>query len=92
MDMLFSLRSGQKPGDGPAAQASPLEVRDLTVAYNRKPVLWSADYTAPPQGLIAIVGPNGAGKSTFVKACLGLVPSVSGSVRVHGSPLASAAR
>ena len=85
--MLFSLRSGQKPGDGPALPASPLEVRDLTVAYNRKPVLWSVDYTAPLQGLIAIVGPNGAGKSTFVKACLGLVPSVSGSVAVHGSPL-----
>jgi len=88
MDMLFSLRSGQKPSDGPAPQSSPLEVRDLTVAYNRKPVLWSVDYTAPPQGLIAIVGPNGAGKSTFIKACLGLVPSVAGTVHVLGRPVA----
>ncbi|MEO1372572.1 MAG: ATP-binding cassette domain-containing protein, partial [Planctomycetota bacterium] len=54
---------------------SPLSIHAMTVAYDRKPVLWDVDYDAPeePQ-LIAIVGPNGAGKSTLIKACLGLVP------------------
>ena len=64
--------------------AVPLSVHDLTVAYQRKPVLWDVDYQAPAGGLVAIVGPNGAGKSTLVKACLGLVPASTGSVAVFG--------
>ena len=47
---------------------SPLSIHDLTVAYNRKPVLWDVEYEAPDRQLIAIVGPNGAGKSTLIKA------------------------
>ncbi len=66
---------------------SPLLIRGLTVAYHRKPVLWDVTYVAPPRGLIAVVGPNGAGKSTLIKACLGLVPTVAGSVEVFGRPL-----
>jgi manganese/zinc/iron transport system ATP- binding protein len=38
--------------------------------------------------LIAIVGPNGAGKSTLLKAVLGLVPSVTGWVKIFGEPYA----
>lgn len=66
--------------------AAPLVVRDLTVAYHRKPVIWDIDYTAPAGKLIAIVGPNGAGKSTFLNACLDLVPRVSGDVWIFGGP------
>ena len=62
----------------------------MTVAYQRKPVLWDIDYDAPPNRLIAIVGPNGAGKSTLIKACLGLVPRASGLVEFWGRPLREA--
>ncbi len=62
----------------------------MTVAYQRKPVLWDVDYDAPPNRLVAIVGPNGAGKSTFIKACLGLVPSAAGEVAFWGLPLEQA--
>lgn len=65
---------------------APLEVRDLTVAYERQPVLWNLDYVAPTGGLIAIVGPNGAGKSTFLKAILDLVPRANGNVLFFGRP------
>jgi manganese/zinc/iron transport system ATP- binding protein len=68
--------------------SSPLSVHDLTVAYNRKPVLWDIEYEAPDRSLIAIVGPNGAGKSTLLKAVLGLVPAASGLVEVYGRPVA----
>ncbi|MFI4873339.1 MAG: metal ABC transporter ATP-binding protein [Phycisphaerales bacterium JB061] len=63
---------------------SPLSVHAMTVAYNRKPVLWDVDYDTPANELVAIVGPNGAGKSTFIKACLGLVPTASGQVEFWG--------
>jgi manganese/zinc/iron transport system ATP- binding protein len=76
----------------PIDPASPLSVRDLTVSYDRKPVLWGLDYDAPEQGLIAVVGPNGAGKSTFLKAALGLIPVVGGTVRVFGKPMAEMRR
>src|SRR3546814_833087 len=75
-----------------AEAARPLVVRGLNVAYARKPVLWQIDYAAPTEGLIAIVGPNGAGKSTFIKACLGLVPALSGEVSVFGGPVRSRRR
>ena len=58
-----------------------VEVEDLTVAYQIKPVLWDIDLHIPSGQLTAIVGPNGAGKTTLLKAMLGLLKPVSGSVR-----------
>lgn len=66
------------------AEAPALEVHDLTVAYDRKPVLWDIDFSIPAGEIVAIIGPNGAGKSTLLKAILGLLPVASGSVKVHG--------
>src|SRR5688572_23579621 len=66
--------------------APPLELHDLTVAYQRKPVLWGIDLVVPPGKLVGIVGPNGAGKSTLIKAALGLVPVSSGWVKIFGTP------
>lgn len=63
-----------------------IAVRDLTVAYRDKPVLWDIDLTVPPGRLLAIVGPNGAGKTTFIKAMLGLVPKAAGLVHILGKP------
>ncbi|MCW5756990.1 MAG: metal ABC transporter ATP-binding protein [Phycisphaeraceae bacterium] len=65
---------------------SPLSIHAMTVAYQRKPVLWDVDYDAPPRALVAIVGPNGAGKSTLIKAALGLVPRATGLVEFWGVP------
>lgn len=58
-----------------------VEVEDLTVAYDAKPVLWDIDLKIPKGELMAVVGPNGAGKTTLIKAMLGLLVPVSGSVR-----------
>jgi zinc transport system ATP-binding protein len=37
-----------------------------------------------PGELLALLGANGSGKSTLVRACLGLIPHTSGSVRLFG--------
>jgi len=65
---------------------SPLSVHDVTVAYDRKPVLWDIDYDAPSHSLVGVIGPNGAGKSTLIKAVLGLVPLAAGRIEVFGQP------
>lgn len=61
-----------------------IKIRDLTVAYDLKPVLWDIDLDFPKGKLIAIVGPNGAGKSTLIKAMLNLIPSISGTTSFNG--------
>jgi manganese/zinc/iron transport system ATP- binding protein len=66
------------------SEDSPLSVHAMTVAYHRKPVIWDVDFDVKPDRLVAVVGPNGAGKSTLIKACLGLVPRVSGVVEFWG--------
>lgn len=69
----------------PALAALPaLSVRDLTVAYDRQPVLWSVDYVSPSSGLTAIIGPNGAGKSTLLKAIMGYLIPTAGQVHFAG--------
>lgn len=62
----------------------PVSIHDLTVAYQRKPVLWDVELNIPEGKLVGILGPNGAGKSTLLKACLGLVKPASGWVRLYG--------
>jgi manganese/zinc/iron transport system ATP- binding protein len=93
-DTVARPADGERGGTAaaPAARggASPLSVRALTVAYQRRPVLWDVDYEVPPAALVAIVGPNGAGKSTLIKACLGLVPTASGAVEFWGQPYGKA--
>ena len=63
-----------------------VEVRDLTVAYRDRPVLWDIDLDVPTGVLMAIVGPNGAGKTTLIKAMLSLVKPAAGHVRIFGKP------
>ena len=63
-----------------------IEIKDLTVAYDEKPVLWDIDLTIPQGLLVAIVGPNGAGKTTLIKSALGLIKPAAGQVRILGQP------
>ncbi len=66
-----------------------VKVDDLTVAYNYKPVLWNIDLQIPEGVLMAIVGPNGAGKSTLIKAILGILKPIAGSVTIFDKPYKS---
>ncbi len=57
----------------------------VTAAYDRDPVVRGVTGRVPHGGSLALIGPNGAGKSTLIKAILGLVPVVSGTVEVLGT-------
>lgn len=69
-----------------------LVVDQLTVNYDNISVLWDLSFSVPKGKLVAIIGPNGAGKSTFMKAILGLTPSLSGRVKILGGQRASQAK
>ena len=69
-----------------ALETKAIEVTDLTVAYQDKPVLWDIDLDVPPGVLLSIVGPNGAGKTTLIKAILGLVRPAAGNVLIYDKP------
>lgn len=65
---------------------SVMHVEDLTVAYDKQPVLWDVDLSIPRGILLGIVGPNGAGKTTLVKAALNLVKPLTGEVDFSDKP------
>jgi manganese/zinc/iron transport system ATP- binding protein len=83
--------AARNPGAEHSA-ASPLSIHDMTVAYQRKPVLWDVELDIPAGALVGLVGPNGAGKSTLLKAVLELVPKASGRVMIFGKPYAQQRR
>lgn len=62
-------------------------VRALSVAYRSDPVLRAVDLDVPTGVVMGVVGPNGAGKSTLIKAMLGLVRPLMGTVTFFGEPL-----
>lgn len=64
-----------------------LAIHQLTVNYDKTPVLWEISLSVPPGHLIGIIGPNGAGKSTLIKAAIGLLQPISGTVEFFGLPL-----
>jgi manganese/iron transport system ATP-binding protein len=64
-----------------------IEIRDLSVAYDRRPVVEDVTLSIPREAMVGIVGPNGGGKSTLLKALLGLVPRKRGQVEILGHPV-----
>lgn len=65
-----------------------LELHDVSVAYDKAPVLYGVDLAIEPGKIVGIVGPNGAGKSTLIQAIMGLQPLRSGWIKIFGQPIA----
>ena len=63
-----------------------LKVEQLSVNYDKTPVLWDIYCEIPEGKLVGIIGPNGAGKSTFLKTLLGMTRPLSGQVEFFGQP------
>jgi branched-chain amino acid transport system ATP-binding protein len=65
-----------------------LTVSGLHCSYARTPVLHGIDLTLRRGEVLCLLGRNGAGKTTTLKAIMGLVPALSGSIRLGGRELA----
>ncbi|MEB3335817.1 MAG: metal ABC transporter ATP-binding protein [Leptolyngbyaceae bacterium] len=64
-----------------------IAVDHLSVNYRDVQALRNVSFQIKPGQLVGIFGPNGAGKSTLVKAMLGLMPLVTGTIRYGDRPL-----
>src|SRR5215470_17401793 len=67
------------------AGAAPIvDVHDLDVAIDGRPVLWDITFRVAPGSFLGLIGPNGAGKTTLLRVLLGLLPPTRGTVTVFG--------
>ncbi|PKL33277.1 MAG: ABC transporter, partial [Spirochaetae bacterium HGW-Spirochaetae-10] len=58
-----------------------LEVRNLTVQYDRFRAVDDLSFSVGPQsGITALLGPNGAGKTTTMRAITGYLQPTSGEI------------
>jgi zinc/manganese transport system ATP-binding protein len=60
-------------------------VKNLTAGYERHPAIHHIDTVFKDGSLTAIIGPNGGGKSTLLKALVGLIKPMSGSINFSTS-------
>ncbi len=66
------------------AQPPALEFDRVTCGYGPHLVFSEVDLAIPMGEFAAVVGPTGSGKTTLLRAALGLLPPVTGAVRVFG--------
>ena len=66
---------------------SQFEVRDLSVAYGNIHAVHNVSLELQQGEQVCLIGANGAGKTSLLKAIVGLVPAVSGSVQFEDAVL-----
>lgn len=62
-----------------------VEVRHLSFAYGKTPVLIDASFSVFQGEFIGIIGPNGGGKTTLLRLLLGFLQPSSGSIHIVNS-------
>ncbi len=72
----------------PNTQSDGLDVCDLRASIGSRRILSGVSFQAPTGAVTGLLGPNGAGKTTVLRACLGLVPELSGVITLNGTALA----
>lgn len=64
-----------------------IEVKDLSFAYQGKPILKDINFTVDKGDFLGIIGPNGSGKSTLVKLMLKILTPDRGEIRLFGTDI-----
>lgn len=87
----MGLRAINLQEEHPVCPASPetgpvLELQNVTLSYQKQPVLQDVSLQAARGDVIAVIGHNGAGKTTFSRALCGLHKEASGSYLWNGKP------
>ncbi|MDI3483235.1 MAG: zinc transport system ATP-binding protein [Candidatus Methanomethylophilaceae archaeon] len=65
-------------------ESNPIEIRGLSAGYGHKIVIEDINMDLRKNDFLAVIGPNGGGKTTLLKAILGIIEPLSGSIRIFG--------
>jgi len=57
-----------------------IKIQNLTVGYDKNPVLEKVNLEIYEQDFLGVIGPNGGGKTTLLKAILGLLKPMKGEI------------
>lgn len=68
-------------------QTAVIQAEQLDIGYAGRVVGRDLSLSVADHEILCLLGPNGSGKSTLFKTLLGLIPALSGTVRVQGTPL-----
>lgn len=71
---------GQFPAQDIPNDAEQLTMRDLTVGYDRIPLIKNINLGVRPGEILTLIGPNGSGKSTILKTITKQLKTIGGSV------------
>ncbi len=66
-----------------------LDIKDLNAWYGSSHTLHGVSLSVKQGEVVALVGRNGAGKTTTIRAIMGLMPKISGSMQFDGKDLVS---
>lgn len=69
-----------------------LQTRALSVGHRGRAVLKGIDLNLAPGRVLCLLGPNGVGKTTLFRTLLGLLPPISGEIRLAGQPITTLSR
>src|SRR5947208_488914 len=64
-----------------------LHLDRIVAGYGDAPVLRDVSLIVPTGRVVALLGPNGAGKTTLLRVASGLLPVMSGDVRLDDASL-----
>lgn len=71
-------RQAAEPRSAAGAKVPPIELRQLSVHLDGRPVIEDVSFSIEPGSICAIVGKVGSGKSTLVEAIARLIPITTG--------------
>jgi lipooligosaccharide transport system ATP-binding protein len=89
LDMHRKLRGRNK---STASTAPVVEARGLTKSFGTRLAVDHLDLDVPAGLCFGLLGPNGAGKTTTLKMIYGVTTATSGTIRVFGMDIGTAAR
>jgi len=61
-----------------------LQLRNLTISYDKKPVISDLSLDIQDGEMVSLLGPSGVGKTTILKAIAGIVQPTSGKIILNG--------
>ncbi|MCC6148270.1 MAG: ABC transporter ATP-binding protein [Anaerolineaceae bacterium] len=64
-----------------------IQAESVSVSYGIHLALKKISFEVPSGGILGVVGPNGSGKTTLIRALSGVLPLLTGHIRVEGEDI-----